>query len=183
MENAAQFARVVTVEVAAAADGAVAVELVAANAGVDVNRIEADVAVAVGADASADGTVAEIDVEIGIGDFGCAVATDNGFTVVAGAAAGRHIFGKRALAEDVVGAAVGNVTEAAVTVAVAADEEVFVADAVNRRAVARLDVRHAAGDDADLARRQAFAVNVQGIEVVAVQRLQVAAVGAIATVT
>ena len=43
-------------------------------------------------------------------------------------------------------------------------------------------MRHAAGDDADLARRQAFAVNVQGIEVVAVQRLQVAAVGAIATV-
>jgi hypothetical protein len=65
---------------------------------------------------------------------------------------------------------------------VATDEEVFVADAVNRRAVTRLDVRHAAGDDADLARRQAFAVNVQGIEVVAVQRLQVAAVGAIATV-
>ena len=57
----------------------------------------------------------------------------------------------------------------------AADEEVFVADAFNGDGRVRTQTRHTAGVYAYLARGQALAVNAHGLKVVAVQGLRGAA--------
>ena len=115
---------------------------------------------------------AKADDEFGVSRVCLPVAANDGFAVVTGDTGAGHVLRQRALAEDVVGVVAGDVAKAAVLVVLAADEEVFVADAFNGDGRVRTQTRHTAGVYAHLARGQAIAVNAHGVEAVAVQDLR-----------
>lgn len=154
MENAAQFAGVIAVGMTCGVDAPTVGAAV--NGGDQIDRVELNIAVPLRFDTPAQCLVAEVDGEIGIGDT---ITANRRIAVIFDDASARHIGGEGVLAEDVVGIVMCDVAEAAVTVIVAADQEILVADAVNLYRIAA-DVGKTVDVKTALLCGEVFAVNV-----------------------
>lgn len=165
VENAAQFRGIGAVEMTAGRNGTRSGgKTVAADSGVEINRVEGEGAFAFALDFAHESLGAEIGDKISITDCYSAGTTDDGITIVFHAATCGHVGSQGTMAEDVVFIAFVDIAEFAIGIFESADDKSFIAFAID---VAAAQNSKVAGYKAGDLNRNLFAVSIDDAQVVA----------------